>query len=251
VPDTALLLRRSRNSAHPDGLGNDSGMLGRYMGGHYTGVLFPMVSWRPIGSRHTKTMAINQFYEASADWPFPTGVIQVAGQMPVWDRAHPIMRPALKAFATRCLTCFYMTEAPATFEAGVSFAGDAVARTVAPPFNQKTFRRLRRLATQAFRKAGYVVVPRARRYLWHPIGTARMGEDPKTSVTDPFGMVHGIAGLYVADASTLRSAGAVNTALTIAALALRTGDAITGKTAPRTADLARRNTVRSRHKVTP
>jgi len=229
VPGTALLLRRSRNAAHPDGLGNDHGMLGRYMGGHYAGVVFPVVSWRPIGSRHTKTIAINQFYEPSADWPFPTGVIQVAGQMPIWERAHPILRPALKAFATRSLTCFYMTEAPPTFDAGVSFDGDAEANRVPPPLNEATFRRLRRLATEAFRRAGYIVVPRSRRYLWHPVGTARMGDDPKTSVTDPYGAVHGIAGLYVADASTLRSAGAVNTALTIAALALRTGDAVIGE----------------------
>lgn len=238
VPDTAVLLRRSRNPAHPDGLGNDHGMLGRYMGGHYTGVIFPVVSWRPIGSRHTKTVAINQFYEASAEWPFPTGVIQIAGQMPIWNSANPILRPALRAFASRSLTCFYMTEAPPTFDAGVSFDGDTVARTVTPPLNQKTFLRLRRLATEAFRKAGYVVVPRSRRYLWHPVGTARMGDDPTTSVTDSYGMVHGIAGLYVADASTLRSAGAVNTALTIAALALRTGDAITGKSRRRPPDLA-------------
>jgi choline dehydrogenase-like flavoprotein len=229
VPDTALLLRRSRNAAHPEGLGNDHGMLGRHMGGHYTGVMFPLVSWRPMGSRHTKTIAINQFYEASTEWPYPTGVIQVAGQMPIWDRANPILRPALRAFATRSLTCFYMTEAPATFDAGLLFDGDGVARTVAPPFNRETFFRLRRLATRAFRKAGYFVVPRNRRYLWHPVGTARMGDDPKTSVTGPYGMVHGIAGLYVTDASTLPSAGAVNTALTIAALALRAGDAIIGK----------------------
>lgn len=229
VPGTALLLRKSRNSAHPEGLGNGHGMLGRFMGGHHAGVIFPLVSWRPMGSRHTKTIAINQFYEASTEWPFPTGVIQVAGQMPIWDRANRFLRPALKAFATRSLTCFYMTEAPPTFDAGLVFDGDAAPRTVAPPFNRKTFFRLRRLATGAFRKAGYFVVPRSRRYLWHPIGTARMGDDPRTSVTDPYGMVHGIDGLYVADASTLRSAGAVNTALTIAALALRTGDAIIGE----------------------
>jgi len=232
VPGTALLLRRSRNAAHPDGLGSDHGMLGRYLGGHHTGVIFPLVSWRPIGPRHTKTIAINQFYEASAEWPFPTGAIQIAGQMPIWYRANPILQPALKAFATRTLTCFYMTEAPPTFEAGVSFEGDSGALTVEPSFNGRTFHRLQRLATEAFRRAGYIVVPRRRRYLWHPVGTARMGDDPQTSVTDPFGKVHGIAGLYVADASTLRSAGAVNTALTIAALALRTGDAIVGAALP-------------------
>jgi choline dehydrogenase-like flavoprotein len=40
--------------------------------------------------------------------------------------------------------------------------------------------------------------------------------------------VHDIDGLYVVDASVLPSAGAVNTGLTIAALALRAGDALAG-----------------------
>jgi choline dehydrogenase-like flavoprotein len=226
VPDTALLLRKSRNSVHPDGLGNDHGKLGRYMGGHFTGVAFPLVSWRSMAFRHTKTIAINQFYEASADWPFPTGMIQLAGQTPVWERVWPMLRPIVKAFATRSVTCFYMTEAAPTLESGLVFAGDTIERTVSPPLNRKTFSRLRRLTFQAFRQAGYIVLPRARRYLWHWVGTARMGADPTMSVADSDCMVHGIAGLYIADASVLPSAGAVNTGLTVAALALRTGDAI-------------------------
>jgi choline dehydrogenase-like flavoprotein len=40
--------------------------------------------------------------------------------------------------------------------------------------------------------------------------------------------VHDVDGLYVVDASALPSAGAVNSGLTIAALALRAGDAIAG-----------------------
>ncbi len=232
IPGTCLLLRKSRSAAHPGGLGNDHGMLGRYLGGHYSGVIFPMVSWRPMGSRHTKTIAINQYYEPSADWPYPTGVIQIAGQMPIWQGANRLLRPIVKAVATRSLTCFYMTEAVPTHAAGLVFEGDVVARTLAPPLNARTFARLRRLAVKAFRAAGYPVLPRNRSDLWHEVGTARMGADPATSVTDARGMVHGIEGLYVSDASALPSAGAVNTGLTIAALALRAGDAIAQKGRP-------------------
>jgi choline dehydrogenase-like flavoprotein len=53
--------------------------------------------------------------------------------------------------------------------------------------------------------------------------------DPATSVVDPNCQIHGIEGLYVVDASVLPSAGAVNTALTIIALALRAGDHIAGR----------------------
>lgn len=57
----------------------------------------------------------------------------------------------------------------------------------------------------------------------HQAGTARMGYDPATSVTDPFGKTHDLDNLYIADASVMPSIGAVNPALTVMACALRTG----------------------------
>ena len=95
--------------------------------------------------------------------------------------------------------------------------------------NLQTFGKLRDLAVDAFGRAGYRSLARKRPpYVWHDVGTARFGADPGTSVLDPDCQVHGIRGLYVVDASTLPSAGAVNTALTIVALALRAGDHIAG-----------------------
>jgi hypothetical protein len=248
IPGSALLLRRSRNQAHPEGLGNDHGVLGRYMGGHHSGVIFPIMSWKPLGARHTKTMAINCFYEASSQWPYPLGAIQIAGQMPIWEGASKLLRPIVKAVAQRSLTCFYMIEAVPTREAGLVFSGDELADRVLPPHSTKTFEQLRTKAVAAFRKAGYPVIARKRNDLWHEVGTARMGKDPTSSVTDVNGMVHGIAGLYVVDASVLPSAGAVNTGLTIIALALRTGDAISNgvsSAAGRTAQATLRGTSRS------
>jgi choline dehydrogenase-like flavoprotein len=56
----------------------------------------------------------------------------------------------------------------------------------------------------------------------HPVGTARMGVDPARSVTDPWGEVHGITGLYLADASVLPGCPTVNPQTTIMAFATRT-----------------------------
>jgi choline dehydrogenase-like flavoprotein len=56
---------------------------------------------------------------------------------------------------------------------------------------------------------------------FHPQGTARMGEDPRTAVTDSVGRVHGTAGLWVSDASLLPSSCKVNPQITIMALATR------------------------------
>ena len=62
--------------------------------------------------------------------------------------------------------------------------------------------------------------------LHHTSGTCRMGDDPSTSVTDLYGQVHGISGLYVADNSVLPFIGSGNPTLTTVALAIRTADHI-------------------------
>ena len=228
VPGTAQLLRRSANSQHPTGLG-DGGALGKYLAGHSTGMLFPIVGLTRTAAAHTKSFAIQQWYEGTPDWPYPTGVIQMAGQMPFWEEVTGPMRHVAYALGTRSLTAFCMTEALPTAQSGLIFEGDEIIGREEPVHNLATFRRLRRLGLKAFSKAGYPTVARRRPpYLWHDVGTARMGQDPATSVVDPDLQVHGVSGLYVVDASVLPSAGAVNTGLTIIALAFRLGDHLAG-----------------------
>ncbi|MCB1375186.1 MAG: GMC family oxidoreductase [Rhodobacteraceae bacterium] len=60
----------------------------------------------------------------------------------------------------------------------------------------------------------------------HPMGTCRMGLDPRTSVTDPEGRVHGQPRIYVADASVFPSSGGAGPALTVVANALRVADGL-------------------------
>ena len=60
----------------------------------------------------------------------------------------------------------------------------------------------------------------------HQMGTARMGADPKTSATDPYGEVHGVRGLFVADGSLLPTAAGVNPMLSIYGLTYRVAQAI-------------------------
>ena len=57
----------------------------------------------------------------------------------------------------------------------------------------------------------------------HQCGTARMGEDPATSVVDPDLRAHDLSNLWIADSSPFPSSAAVNPAITVAALALRLG----------------------------
>jgi choline dehydrogenase-like flavoprotein len=60
----------------------------------------------------------------------------------------------------------------------------------------------------------------------HQAGTCRMGDDPKTSVTNRHGQVHGVDNLFVADASLHVTNGGFNPALTILALGYWVGDHI-------------------------
>jgi len=62
----------------------------------------------------------------------------------------------------------------------------------------------------------------------HQMGTARMHRDPARGVTDPFGNVHGVGGLMVADSSVFPLASGVNPMLTIMALAHRAVSARVG-----------------------
>ena len=66
----------------------------------------------------------------------------------------------------------------------------------------------------------------------HDVGGTRMGHDPQRSVVDGFGAVHDTPGLTIVGGSSFVSLPAVNPALTILALALRTGASIAGRAAP-------------------
>lgn len=56
---------------------------------------------------------------------------------------------------------------------------------------------------------------------YHPLGTCKMGRDPKTSVVDLDHQAHDLPGLYIVDGSTVPSALGVNPQITIMAMATR------------------------------
>jgi choline dehydrogenase-like flavoprotein len=241
VGHSARLLLESRTTKHPQGIGNSSQCVGRYYGGHTTGMLFPMISFaKKLPEMHTKTFAINAYHDGAPHWPYPLGVIQAAGQMPFWNRkAVPWWkRSAAKLVGERSTYCFYMTEALPTRDTGFIFDEGRVVGLRPPVENTATFEQLRRLAINVFKRAGYKVVAPGYRALYHPTGTVQFGTDPQSSVLDRNCKVHDIERLFVVDASVLPSAGTVNTGLTIAALALRVGDVIA-------------DGVRTRHRLQP
>lgn len=61
----------------------------------------------------------------------------------------------------------------------------------------------------------------------HPAGTMRMGNNPRTSVTDRMGKLHGLQNVYIGGSALFTTGSSVNPTLTLHALALRTAEHIT------------------------
>ncbi len=82
-------------------------------------------------------------------------------------------------------------------------------------------------ATESLLEAGAhsIEVDRLMRYSgWHLLGTARMGDDPETSVLDRWNRTHDVPNLYVVDGSCFVTSSGVNPTSTIVALALRAAE---------------------------
>ena len=60
----------------------------------------------------------------------------------------------------------------------------------------------------------------------HAVGTVRFGDDPSSSVLDPYCRFRGVDNLHVVDASFMPTSAGLNPSLTISANALRVGAAV-------------------------
>jgi len=75
-------------------------------------------------------------------------------------------------------------------------------------------------------------------YGGHHIGTARMGNDPRTSVVDADARVHGVQNLYVAGSAVFPTSSQANPTLVLVALALRLGQHLAERLTGRPHDVA-------------
>jgi choline dehydrogenase-like flavoprotein len=85
-------------------------------------------------------------------------------------------------------------------------------------------------AEEIFDAAGATTIhnagPVVRKLHNHQMGTARMGDDPASSVVDRWCRAHEVSNLYVADSSVFVTSAGLNPSLTIVANALRMADHI-------------------------
>ena len=229
VVHSPALLLRSACAAHPHGLANSSGLVGRNLCGHNASFFF-LPGLKPVPALHQKTFAVHDFYLGEAGFPYPMGILQAAGRMPVWQHVDGWQRPVAEFLGRRSLMCFIMSEIWPDPDNRISLAADGAVRVDFRPNNVKGFRRLRARFMSVFRRAGYPAVVSSRHpgvgIPWHPVGTLRFGNDPASSVLNTWCQTHDVDNLYVVDSCFMPSAGAVNTSLTVMAQSLRVADHI-------------------------
>jgi choline dehydrogenase-like flavoprotein len=229
---TALLLR-SASKAHPEGLANSSGLVGRNYMAHNNTALMAIKPFAANQTTFQKTMAVNDFYfKGENGWKFPLGNLQLLGKLQagMLTANQPLVpKPFLHYAANHSVDWWVMSEdLPDPANRVVLGTGGRI-EVHYRPNNLDSHRRLVRAATGMLKRAGYPIVLIQRMGVAtnsHQCGTLRFGIDPKTSVLNPFCRSHDIPNLFVVDSSFFPSSAAVNPALTIAAQALRVADHI-------------------------
>ncbi|MBD3861615.1 GMC family oxidoreductase [Bacillus sp. 28A-2] len=230
--NSAALLLRSSNFHHPNGLANESGLVGKnYMMHINTGLI--AVSPKLNQTNFQKTLTVNDFYFGTNNFPYPMGNLQMLGKLQgvMMKDAKPFVpNPILRGIANRSVDWFVMSEDLPDPKNHVSLTKEGEIRVTWQANNTRAHKELLKEAKKMMKRAGYPVV--ATQSMGgigtnsHQCGTIRFGHDPATSVLNPYCQAHSISNLYVVDASFFPSSAAVNPALTIAAQALRVGDYI-------------------------
>src|SRR5699024_6024108 len=79
--NSAALLLGSGSSAHPNGLANSSGLVGRNYMVHNSTLMVGIDPRRINDTKWQKTLGINDWYESGVGTPFPLGNVQMLGNL--------------------------------------------------------------------------------------------------------------------------------------------------------------------------
>jgi choline dehydrogenase-like flavoprotein len=242
--NSAALLLRSANDLHPNGLANSSDQVGRNYMGHVNSVLLA-VSKCPNPTVFQKTLAVNDFYFGTEDFPYPMGHISFVGKLDgvTLSAGAPSITPGftLEKMAKHSLDFWLTTEDLPRPENRVTIDKDGNIVLSYTPNNVEAHKRLQGKLKQLmnnqrncdihgrechqglFSRNLYLGQQIPLAGVAHQNGTCRFGTDPKSSVLDVNCKAHDLDNLYVVDGSFFPSSSAVNPALTIMANALRVG----------------------------
>ena len=243
--NSAAVLLASANAAHPDGLANGSGQVGRnYMFHTLTAVVSLTADRQQIN--FPKTLACNDFYWGDPRGGFdkPMGHIQLLEYMSgqtlegqVSDWLPPAFAPGglFEAAAERMLSLLVISEDLPMADNRVRLTPDGRITLDYTHNNLEGHERLVKTLVQSL--DGFVdqAHPICQHHFQmdsllplygtaHQAGTVRFGADPQSSVLDPWCKAHELDNLYLTDSGFFVTSAAVNPTLTIVANAMRVGD---------------------------
>ncbi len=223
---SAALLLTSKNDHFPNGLANRSDQVGRNFMNHNCSAVLAVHPLRRNRAIYQKTIMLNDFYLARDDLP-PLGNVQMLGKITgeILSASSPLPRWLAGWIAARSFDFYAMSEDLPNPHSRVTVNQGRITLDWQRS-NWDAHVRLVDQLKKALKRAGFPIVlskPFDRRTPSHQCGTARMGHDPQYSVVDSYCRSHDHNNLFIVDASVLPTSAAVNPALTIAALALRTG----------------------------
>ncbi|MBP7614292.1 MAG: GMC family oxidoreductase [Steroidobacteraceae bacterium] len=227
--NSAAVLLSSASDAHPRGLANGSGQVGRNYMCHINSVMLGLAPWRANPTVFQKTIGVNDFYRESGDagFPWPLGHVQLLGKVTgkVLAAQRPRLPRRLAQWSGRHSVDWWLTtEDLASPDNRVTLSEEGRIRLSYTPNNLEAHARLLTRWRAILRRIGYPLLftqTLGIDAVAHQVGTARFGSDPATSVLDPYCRAHQLDNLYVVDGSFMPSIAAVNPSLTIMAQALR------------------------------
>jgi choline dehydrogenase-like flavoprotein len=242
---TPRLLLASADGRHPDGLANSSGLVGRRLMLHplvsVTGLFdAPLQGWRAHSGGLVQSLQFadsdpTRGFVRGAKWSLGSagGPIRAVYGPPgaVWgDGHHRHVRERLGRTASWVVICEDLPDEANRVELSATLSDDAGLAAPALVYQRSENTRLLAAwhverARESLLEAGawrIDVVEHAAN--GHLMGTARMGDDRRTSVVDRWGIAHDVPNLAIVDGSVFVTAGSANPTSTIVALALRTAD---------------------------
>jgi choline dehydrogenase-like flavoprotein len=251
IATTALLLN-SKSDRFPDGLGNDSGQLGHNLMDHHSSAgasgVFNGLKDKYYKGRRPCGFLIPRYQNLTdgENLPFKRGYnIQGHGERQEWeDRLYSL--PGFgKDFKAQLTTPGPWTvwmaawgECLPYYENKVTLSDEKVDQWGLPlvkisfSFGEnenKMMEHIKQTSEEMLLDAGFSDVSsfnyrKPGGATIHEMGTARMGNDPKTSVLNGFNQIHAVKNVFITDGSCMTSSGCQNPSLTYMALTARACD---------------------------
>jgi choline dehydrogenase-like flavoprotein len=247
------LLLMSRSDRIPNGVANSSDAVGRYLMDHpvqLTRALAPVAVWQRRGPQEVS--AIHEMRDGDHRRQHGAFLMNVGNQG--WEWAGPSLSVlaggyveaglsgadllgAVRSHASREMTLVALTEQLPDADNRITPDFERLDAIGVPKpriffrldnYTSSALAEAQTLHERLFRALGATEIghlPYAEG-AGHIMGTTRMGADSKTSVANARGQSHDHANLWLAGSSLFPTSGTANPTLTIAALALRTADAI-------------------------